>query len=47
MLSSKRLACPEELENDPDRKFLQKLENGAAVEYKSDLGNNPGVFHGE
>ena len=32
-----------ELENDPDKKFLQNLENGATIGYETDLGNSPGV----
>ena len=37
----------EELENDAGRKFLQNLDNGDTIGYKSDLGNLPEVFHGE
>ena len=30
-----------EVENDPDKKFLQNLENSATVGYETDLGNSP------
>ena len=35
-----------ELANDADKKFLQNLENGATIWYKSDMWNFPGVFPG-
>ena len=36
-----------ELENDADKKFLQNLENGAAIGYETDLWNFPEVFTGK
>ena len=36
-----------ELDNGTGRKFLRNLANGDFVGYKADVGNFPGVFHGE
>ena len=32
-----------EVENDPDKKLLKNLENGATIGYETDLGNCPEV----
>ena len=41
------LDCLAELENEPGKKVLRNLENGATICYKSDLGNYPEVLHGK
>ena len=41
------LGCLAELENDPGKKLLRTLENGATIGYKSDMGNCPEGSSGE
>ena len=39
------IAWLSELGNDKDKMLRRNLENWATIEYKSDLGNFPEVFH--
>ena len=45
-VSSKKISCLSELENDTDRKLLENVENEATVEYKPDFRNFPEAPHG-
>ena len=41
------LSAIAELENDPEKVFLQNIHNGATIGYEKDLGSRPEVFPGE